>query len=434
MNGSKIYAIWLAAGIGSAPGAYHSLTEEFGTPEGVYRADLSGERPGLSPSALRALRDKDLSAARAVLDYCSLHRIRVLTPEDGDYPATLRELPDLPAVLYVRGRLPDLSALPAVAVVGTRTMSDYGLLRAYDLGFGCGAGGAVLVSGMAAGSDSAALAGCLDAGGIPVAVLGCGVDRAYPRKHAYLMEEIVRRGAVVSEYAPGSEILPSHFPERNRIISGLSRAVCVVEAPQKSGAMITAALAEKQGKLLFSVPGPVGIPGSEGTNDLLRRGAQPALEADDILRGFLFLYPDKIRVSAARPRTAEEASGAVTAHRLDPGGKPAGTKTPEPDPSPEEKTPPAPKTKQKRAFRFPLLPQKEETEPKGPAPDEREQILARLDAKTAAIFRALPGDRAFLPDEAADGPYQIGEILCALTVLEVNGLVRALPGGRFLLT
>ncbi len=438
MNGGRIYSIWLASGIGSAPGAYHSLIKEFGTPEGVYRSDLPGERPELSPSVLRALREKDLSAARFVLDYCTTHRIRVLTPEDRDYPATLRELPDLPAALYVRGQLPDLSAVPAVALVGTRTMSGYGLLRAYDLGFGCGAGGAVVVSGMAAGSDAAALAGCIDAGGVPVAVLGCGVDRAYPRRHAYLMEEIVRRGAVLSEYVPGSEILPSHFPERNRIISGLSRAVCVVEAPQKSGAMITASLAEKQGKLLFSVPGPVGIAGSEGTNDLLRRGAQPALEADDILRGFLFLYPDRIRVSAARPRGAEEAERALTVHRLDPGallGKEKRRESSPPlaeDPSGESRT--KSEKKKKTPFRFPLLPKKEEKEPEASAPDGREEILSRLDAKTAALYRTLPEGKAFLPDEAVSGEYRIGEIMCALTVLEVNGLVRALPGGRFLLS
>ncbi len=214
--------------------------------------------------------------------------IRVITPLDPSYPERLSCIYDPPALLFARGgELP--ADLPCVAVVGARRASSYGRWAAQTLGGELARRGVVVVSGAAYGVDGRAHQGCLEAGGVTVAVLGCGIDEAYPREHAGLLRRICSSGCVVSEYPPGEAPLPWRFPHRNRIIAGLSHAVVVVEASEKSGALITADMALEEGREVMAVPGPIGSSLSRGTNRLIQKGAKLVLEVEDICEELPFL-------------------------------------------------------------------------------------------------------------------------------------------------
>jgi DNA processing protein len=210
-----------------------------------------------------------------------------LARSDPAFPHALTSIFDPPAGLFVRrGGGPELLDRPAVAIVGARACSPYGLHVARTFGRELAAAGLVVVSGMARGVDGEAHRGALDAGGVTVAVLGCGVDRDYPAVHAELARRICADGLVVSEYAPGVEPAPWRFPARNRIVAGLAQATVVVEAREKSGALITADLALEEGREVFAVPGEISSALSSGTNGLLRLGATAATCVDDVLESF----------------------------------------------------------------------------------------------------------------------------------------------------
>jgi DNA processing protein len=204
--------------------------------------------------------------------------------EPGELPSLLAEIHDPPKRLFVRGS-GDRAMLagPAVAVVGARSCSPYGRQVARMLGRELAAAGVVVVSGLARGVDGEAHRGALDAGGHTVAVLGCGIDRDYPAVHASLARAIAERSLLVSEYEPGVEPAPWRFPARNRIIAGLCAATVVVEARERSGALITADFALEDGREVFAVPGEITSALSAGTNDLLRLGATPLTAAADVL-------------------------------------------------------------------------------------------------------------------------------------------------------
>lgn len=222
-----------------------------------------------------------------------IHRV---VREDARYPALLRAIHDPPAVVWLRGeqQRPVLDRT-CVAVVGARACSSYGRSVARSLGRDLAAAGVVVISGMARGIDGEAHRGALAAGGATVAVLGCGIDRDYPAAHAQLAREIAESGLIVSEYEPGVEPAPWRFPARNRIIAGLSRAVVVVEARERSGALITVDFALEQGRDVLAVPGEITSALSAGSNALLRHGAAPVLDVEDILDvvGVVFEAPPR---------------------------------------------------------------------------------------------------------------------------------------------
>jgi len=208
--------------------------------------------------------------------------IDVISPEDAGYPELLAEICDAPPVLYMRGAAPIKPDDAPVAIVGTRRPTAYGASVARKLASDLARYGFTIVSGMAAGVDAAAHRAALDAGAKTVAVLGCGVEKAYPTSNRPLMNDIIKNGAVYSEYPPGSEPFQQNFPRRNRLISGMSLGVVVVEAGERSGALITAGFAGDQGKDVFAVPGNVTSPMSRGVNALIRDGAYVAASAEDI--------------------------------------------------------------------------------------------------------------------------------------------------------
>jgi DNA processing protein len=213
--------------------------------------------------------------------------LRFLPRSATAFPPLLRSIHDPPPGLFLRGDgEPDVLSRPAVAVVGARACSGYGASVARSLGRELGAAGLVVVSGLARGIDAEAHRGALDAGATTVAVLGCGIDRDYPAAHAELARRVAESGLIVSEYAPGVEPAPWRFPARNRIVAGLSAAVVVVEARERSGALITADLALEEGREVFAVPGEITSSLSAGTNTLLKLGASPLTAAADLLACF----------------------------------------------------------------------------------------------------------------------------------------------------
>ena len=257
------------------------LIEHFKTPEKAIDSagpgwQLAGVRNGLT-QGIPAATDRKIQIACERLDELNG---RLLTVWDADYPQRLRQIDDPPALLYCCGELP---TEPAVAIVGTRHPTDFGRMFTKKLAGEMAAAGIVIVSGMARGIDSAAHRGALEEGGKTVAVLGCGIDRVYPPENAGLYRQIIDNGALLSEYPPGSEPLPGHFPGRNRIISALSLGTLVVEACRNSGSLITAEFALEQGREVMAVPGSVDRKTSYGPNRLIKQGAHPVTEAAEIL-------------------------------------------------------------------------------------------------------------------------------------------------------
>ena len=285
----RAYWLWLAAKEELTALVKNQLLDRFGTPEHLYamsRAELAAST-GLTKRQVDALSDKSMERARAIAYDCEALGISIVTLADAEYPSILRRIPDPPLVLYVKGRLPDLEQTSGIGIVGTRKATPYGLMAAEHFGYGLAKAGCTVVSGMALGADGAAARGALKAGGKTIAVLAGGLNICYPPEHNFLMGDILLSGAVISENPPGTPHDGFRFPIRNRIISGLSRGVLVVEAPLRSGALITARLALDQGREVFAVPGAINAPGSAGCNRLIRDGeAALVTEPRDIIGEF----------------------------------------------------------------------------------------------------------------------------------------------------
>lgn len=404
--------IALANALGPRSARLKPLLAHFKTPEAVLaanEAELAQVTPGIGRGTLAAIAAAQTRKdAERIYRYCMREGIAVLTPEDPLYPAVLYAIAEPPAVLYCRGKLPLPQSVPYVGMVGSRRADAYGAQMAYKLSFELAAAGGVVVSGMADGIDGICAAGALDAGGFTVAVLGCGIDIAYPKHHKRLMADIAQQGVVITEFAPGTRPNAWNFPMRNRIISALSEAVVVVEADEKSGALITAKYALLQGKSLFAVPGDVTSPRSAGCNRLLRAGALLALTAEDVLSHFRFLYRANITVPPEALQYTEVTAEKLAAHgvRLDGEGKNRG------------------KSRRQSAA--------EEGEEQGASACEEvsTDAVASLDARQRELLSLLPQD-SFTVDLLVAKGIPVGEAVAAMTLFEILGLVSSYPGGFY---
>jgi len=272
----------MAAGIG--PVLFRQLVTHFGTPGRVLRASCAELRglPGIDAKRAEAIRQAaQTPLAKGWQDHLKELRTTVRTYRDRAYPQRLLSIYDYPPVLYLRGTIQPIDEL-AVAVVGSRRASPYGLRVTRRLVAGLIRRGVTVVSGLARGIDTEAHRAALECGGRTLAVLGSGVDVIYPRENRALADRIIDRGAIVSEFAPGTTPEPGFFPRRNRIISGLSLGVVIVEAHRRSGALITARFAADQGREVYAVPGPIDHPGSLGPHRLIQDGAKLVTGVEDI--------------------------------------------------------------------------------------------------------------------------------------------------------
>ncbi len=400
------YWMWLSHACGAGSKTAVSLIRHFGNVLSIYNADEDDFAKcnfRIDSRVKARLLYKDIEEEENIVDWCDSCSVRIICPDDPEYPSSLRGLLDAPMVLYCLGTLPDLSEDFCCAVVGTRTMSAYGDEMAYKMGNGLVTGGSILASGLAIGCDSSAIKGALDAGGTVVAVLGCGIDVVYPKENRRLFERVLEKGAIITEYAPGVSPLKTNFPVRNRIISGISQAVCVIEGSMRSGSLITARHAVYQGREVFAIPGKVGEENSEGTNFLIKTGAAAVTSAEDILVNFELLYPHSIEIKNVRilERIEDEPEKEVKVLK-------------------KKKAKAKKKVAEKDMF--------EDKPRKTPIID-----FETLGETEKTVYRAMTPDIPMLAEEICNASgVAIATVMASLTMLEMTGAVESGAGGYFM--
>lgn len=393
-----LHSLWLAERPNIGDGLKAALLRQFSSPEELYycrESELAAlEMGGMTPEALEALGDKSLDGAEKTLETCLKDGVSFLTPEDPKYPDRLRALYDAPVLLYYKGTLPEFDDLPTIALVGTRKASPYGLKTAQRLGGEIAQGGGLVVSGLAEGVDAAAMLGALNQRASVVGVLGCGIDLVYPRKNKDLYLQTECQGCILTEYAPGTPPLRWNFPKRNRIISGLSCGTVVVEAPEKSGSLLTARLALDQGRDVFVVPGNVDDPRCAGSNRLLRSGAIAVSCGQDVLAEYQGLYRGKLpRYSLISREEKPEKPGAKEPLK-------------------------------KKLSREPIDKALPELYSDRVVPD------IRLSEEERRVLDAIGPGEILVDEVIAKSGLPTGKLLSLLTMLELKGAICRLPGKR----
>ncbi len=293
-------ALALTPGIGSA--RLQNLLTACGSASGALSAPLAflSSVPGISAAAASTIKGRRVADGERVLAAAEQAGVLVLTPTDPGFPAQLREIPEPPELLFAAGRI-ELLDRPAVAIVGSRDHTAYGAQVCAMIGGGAARAGLVVVSGMARGLDAVAHVAALDAGGGSIGVLGNGIGVIYPAANRELYERMSSDGLLLTEFPPGERPHAGGFPRRNRLISALARVTIVVEAAPGSGALITAGTALDQGRDVLAVPGPITSRTSGGTNALIRDGAHPLLELNDLFQFYGEAVPDSAPPRAAEP-------------------------------------------------------------------------------------------------------------------------------------
>lgn len=364
---------------------------------------------GITSVEVEALLSRDDGKVARILRRCEEENVQILTIQDALYPERLRNIPDPPFVLYVRGRLPAVDAEPVIAVVGTRRNTPYGEKMARNIAYELAAKGAIVCTGLADGIDSLAAKGALTAGGKVIGVLGLAINKVYPRKNDILYQDVEASGALISEYPPDVEIGRDGFPQRNRIIAGLSLGTVVVEAPLGSGACITAARALDYGRDVFAVPGNADAKNSQGCNGLLREGAILAENGWDVLKEYEARFPNQIR---------RDVSGVI----------------PEEYALPEEPAAPPPEKGEllKKFFKFRVPGKKADAKPEAPAA----VLASQLDGLTEDQLKlvSVMTRPAMHVDDIIDlSRLPAATVLSELTMLQIKGYVTGEQGKRFTL-
>lgn len=401
-----VYWLWLASLRGVRPRTKLLLAERFGGAREAFFAGAAALREaGLLREEIEALADKDTEAAKRIAGKCADSGVEVLTLRDARYPRRLAGTYDPPLALYVRGDLPDIDSECCVAVVGTRSATEYGLRMAHRLGWEISGCGGLVVSGLTRGIDAAAAHGALSAGGRCVGVLATAIDGLHGYPEA---ERVLERGALVSEYPPGTRTLGSFFRARNRITYGLALAALVVEAPEKSGAVGFAHEALEQGREVFAVPGNADSPASAGSNRLIIEGAQAAVCAWDVLGGYERVFP-RLRPDGGAPPEGSERYAAEAA------GKPA----------------PRPRSGRGNAARRGSGGKKDIDKPKREEYIDLEKQLEQLSAEQLKIISAITQQHTLVDDIIERTGLPAIKVLGELTALRIKGYVSQEPGKRF---
>ena len=389
------YLLWLTTRRGLSQRHQVELLDYFGGAERAYFADREAFEPfGLKEDTLRALCDKSLDQPQRILERCDKLGLFLLSCQDAAYPERLLQLSDYPLVLYGKGTLFRFDEEAAIAMVGARNCTPYGVKMAGQIAMGLARAGALVVSGLAQGIDAAALKGALQGGGRAVSVLAGGVDVVYPACNGWLYEDVAARGAILSENPPGTRPDGWRFPLRNRILSGLCLGVVAVEAAIHSGTLITAHDALDQGRDVFAVPGPADAPMSAGTNRLIAQGEAKLIHtAGDVLCEYEDRFAHKLtHLPPVSPAEAEQRLAAV----------PTPPPEPVPEPSGAEELPVAPRAGLERMG------------------EEQREIFFLLSKK------ALTAD-----DIVGETEIPARRVNTALTLLQAGGYLKELPGRRY---
>ncbi len=390
------YWLWLSSQTRLSPRARAAIAEYYGDAEAAFNSPAGdfSRVPGVGRLEAQLLEQRDMSRVDPILAACHAQGIDIVTLQDAAYPARLRNIFAPPVVLYVKGSLKGLDEEAAVAVIGTRKASPYGLKMGRNLAWEIARSGGTVVSLLTEGIDEAAARGALLAGGRCIGVLGC----AHREREGSLAMDVIRSGALVSEYPPGTPTQRSFFRDRNRIAAGLSVAVTVVEAPEGSGALLFAAEALEQGREIFAVPGNADAPNSAGTIELIKQGAKPATCGWDVLEEFAALYPEKLR--------AERAARA-----------------------PERKMPEPPQSSRPEVERA-RDGKKEIDKEKGKGYIDLREQLSGLSEEQLEIVKAISGGSRHIDDIIEATGYTAAKVLSQLTLLEIKGYVKRSAGKR----
>lgn len=445
----QVYWLWLSLKLNNQNTVFQRLLDAFdGTPRAIYEANEGALRQAnmLSEAQINALLDKDLSEAMSIYDYCKWNRVGIINYGDSIYPESLKSMKKPPVLLYYMGNIPNLNNKLCVSVVGTRKMTEYGMRSGYKIAYELASAGAVVVSGMALGIDSVAHAGAIGGRGTTIAVLGCGIDVIYPKQHRKLRKYICENGAVITAYHPGTPAYKNNFPERNAIISALSEGTLVVEAPIRSGALITADRAAEQSRTVYALPGSVEEPMSEGPNHLIKNGALAITCARDILQYYFenhskLVDPVKLRHGELSSEYDQDILSqlGVSADCYGKGPK----ETPksllkklndELNNNAEQNSdyyavPKIKKIDEVKKNDTEISVQSIEAEHKS---EIDEDILSTLTEEQRKVFNDLPCDKPVSPDMLIKNGYNIGMLMATLTILEIKGLITSLPGGMYI--
>ena len=394
------YWLWLSTA-GMSPLSQTQLLDRFGSAEEIFHAPREAfDGLNLNPRDRELLESRNLDRAYQVLNTCREQELRIVTYRDSAYPSRLRQISAPPVVLYLRGELPSLDSDPAIAVIGTRRATPYGLKMARTLSYQIARSGGLIISGLTQGIDAMAAQGALQGDGRVLAVLGT----CHELDRSFLSRDVVAAGGVlISEYAPGTPSRRYHFRERNRIAAGLSLGVVVVEAPAKSGALLFAEEALEQGKEIFAVPGNADAESSAGTLSLIRDGAMLVTSGWDVMSEFEALYPGRMkRVPAG----------------LEPPALP-----PREGEREEKAQEPAPPEKHDRP----------EPEARKEPPMKLRDQLSTLSEDQLKIITAIEKNASHIDDIIEATGLSTATVLAQLTVLQVKGWVRREPGMRIAL-
>jgi len=381
------YWIWISTRTGIGPARIKKLVAHFGSPENIYNAkdrdyfDVSG----IKHEDIKWLKIKELDFANKILYSCAELGYSIITMQDSNYPDRLRNIYDPPTVLYVKGNLPFIDDIPVVGVVGTRNCTPYGISAAEKIGYDLSCKGIIVSTGLAKGVDTTVANGALRGGTPVIGVIASGLDIIYPPENKKLFYDVSRAGAIISEYPPGAPAIRQNFPARNRIISGISLGVAVIEAPKKSGALITAARALEQGRDVFVLPGNVDAVSCEGSNNLLKEGAIPLLSAEDIIDEYVDLYPDKISTANANTAGKRKAKNSI-----------------------DNTT---------KVDYIDLV-----------------NLLEELDGDEKSIVESIGSNSVYVDDIIINTGFPAQKVLAALTILELNGYINSDSDGKWEVT
>ena len=375
------YSIWLQTALGQGNPKAIRILEHFGSAEAVFKISSENRAKSRLFSAKELVRMESvpLTNSLEIMAKCRTEGIDIIPFGDERYPICLANIPDAPLVIYVKGEIPDFDNAPAVTIVGPRKVSEFGKKAAYSLGYRLAASGITVVSGGALGSDTYAHAGALKAGGKTVLCLGCGICSDYLKENEKLRKAVIKNGCLISEYPPDYEAARYTFPIRNRIMSALGLGTVVIEAGVKSGSLITARHANEQGRDVFVIPGSPDDKKYAGSNSLLRDGAKPLLDISDIFNEYIPLFPDKINID--------------------------------------------------KAYKKPIIDKKKVAETKVSEKNKKNSIKT-LSNEAQIVYNYLD-KQIFLPEEINAPEISSDQLLSALTELEMEFLIEAMPGGRY---
>lgn len=393
----KVYWIWLQCALGCGSAVADLIVKQNMDPAQLYHSSEEEllKLSCFTDATVRKLKQTPLAAAQDIMRRCEEKHIWILVPTDEDYPERLKHIYQIPLVLYGIGNGSLLNETLLITVVGTRRASPNGVRVSGDLAHDLAQYGFGIVSGMALGIDSAAHQGALDAGGLTIGVAGCGLDVSYPSGNVELRRNIARKGVMITEYPPGTEVRGSNFPVRNRILAGLSLGTAVVEAPKGSGSLITADLALEQGRDVFALPSDLYNRNGAGNLQLLRQGATIVLSPESVVEEYSALYGDRMKTTIHSRMSLQK------------GHKPA--------------------AEHKQTVKEKEVPHKEAV---SAAPSLR-PILDDLEPHKREILEKMTDKPLHAEELALLCGMELFELLAELSELEIDGLVKAYPGKQF---